>query len=414
MLKSIALAQLRLGMYVHSIPGGWINHPFWRKSFKIETLEDLQTLRECPVEEVTIDTAKGRDIAPEHDIDDETDAAEQDDAAPPAEIAIAHQGASATVAVRKPATRTETAVERERAARIISSSKSTVLNMFSEVRMGKTVDVKDAAELVTEITSSVSRNADALISLARLKTTDDYTYMHSVAVCAMMISLANQLGMTQEQIKQAGMAGLLHDVGKMAVPLDILNKPAKLTEEEFASVRSHTVQGHSILKQIEGIGEVALDVSLHHHEKIDGSGYPFNLKADSISIMAKMGAVCDVYDAITSNRPYKAGWDPARSIRHMAASAGHFDPITMEAFVKAIGIYPTGSCVILQSGRLGIVVDQRPEHLLTPRIKLFYSTTSRMPLKPEIIDLARGGDKIVAYADPAKWGIRSLPSIDLD
>ncbi len=401
-------------MYVHSIPGGWINHPFWRKSFKIETLEDLQTLRECPVDEVTIDTAKGRDIAPEHDIDDETGEAEQDDAAPAAEIAIAHQGASATVAVRKPATRTETAVERERAARIISSSKSTVLNMFSEARMGKTVDVKDAAELVTEITSSVSRNADALISLARLKTTDDYTYMHSVAVCAMMISLANQLGMTQEQIKQAGMAGLLHDVGKMAVPLDILNKPAKLTEEEFASVRSHTVQGHSILKQIEGIGEAALDVSLHHHEKIDGSGYPFNLKADSISIMAKMGAVCDVYDAITSNRPYKAGWDPARSIRHMAASAGHFDPITMEAFVKAIGIYPTGSCVILQSGRLGIVVDQRPEHLLTPRIKLFYSTTSRMPLKPEIIDLARGGDKIVAYADPAKWGIRSLPSIDLD
>jgi putative nucleotidyltransferase with HDIG domain len=416
MLKSIALTQLRLGMYVHSIPGGWINHPFWRKSFKIETLEDLQTLRECPVEEVTIDTAKGRDIAPEHEIDDEADKddeGEHDEAAPPAGIAIAHEGASATVAVRKPATRTETAVERERAARIISSSKSTVLNMFSEARMGKTVDVKDAAELVTEITSSVSRNADALISLARLKTTDDYTYMHSVAVCAMMISLANQLGMTQEQIKQAGMAGLLHDVGKMAVPLDILNKPAKLTEEEFASVRSHTVQGHGILQQIEGIGEAALDVSLHHHEKIDGSGYPFNLKADSISIMAKMGAVCDVYDAITSNRPYKAGWDPARSIRHMAASAGHFDPITMEAFVKAIGIYPTGSCVILQSGRLGVVVDQRPEHLLNPRIKVFYSTTSRMPLKPEIIDLARGSDKIVAYADPAKWGIRNVPGIDL-
>lgn len=409
MLKSIAIEQLRLGMYVHSIPGGWINHPFWRKSFKIDTLEDLQTLRDCPVDEVTIDTAKGRDIAPEHDHDDHDGQAQ-----PSGEIVIAHQGASATVAVRRPATRTETAVERERAARIISSSKSTVLHMFSEARMGRTVDVKDAAELVTEITSSVSRNADALISLARLKTTDDYTYMHSVAVCAMMISLANQMGMTPEQTRQAGMAGLLHDVGKMAVPLDILNKPAKLTEEEFASVRSHTVQGHGILQQIEGIGEAALDVSLHHHEKIDGTGYPFNLKSDSISVMAKMGAVCDVYDAITSNRPYKAGWDPARSIRHMAASAGHFDPITMEAFVKAIGIYPTGSCVILQSGRLGVVVDQRPDQLLTPRIKLFYSTTSRMPLQPEIIDLARGGDKIVAYADPAKWGIRSLPGIDLN
>ncbi|WP_039875303.1 HD-GYP domain-containing protein [Herbaspirillum frisingense] len=402
MLKSIALEQLRLGMYVHSIPGGWISHPFWRKSFKIESLEDLQTLRDCPIDQVTIDTAKGRDIAPDHLEDDPEDAHEEHD--PTAAVAVA---------VRKPAQRTESAVERERAARIISSSKSTVLNMFSEARMGKAVDVKDAAELVTEITSSVSRNADALISLARLKTTDDYTYMHSVAVCAMMISLANQLGMTQEQTKQAGMAGLLHDVGKMAVPLDILNKPAKLTEEEFASIRSHTVQGHSILQQIEGIGEVPLDVSLHHHEKIDGSGYPFNLKSDGISIMAKMGAVCDVYDAITSNRPYKAGWDPARSIRHMASSAGHFDPVTMQAFVKAIGIYPTGSCVILQSGRLGVVVDQRPDQLLTPRVKVFYSTTSRMPLKSDIVDLAHGSDKIVAYADPAKWGIRSLPSIDL-
>ena len=303
MLKSIALEQLRLGMYVHSIPGGWISHPFWRKSFKIESLEDLQTLRDCPIDQVTIDTAKGRDIAPDHLEDDPEDAHEEHD--PTAAVAVA---------VRKPAQRTETAVERERAARIISASKSTVLNMFSEARMGKAVDVKDAAELVTEITSSVSRNADALISLARLKTTDDYTYMHSVAVCAMMISLANQLGMTQEQTRQAGMAGLLHDVGKMAVPLDILNKPAKLTEEEFASIRSHTVQGHSILQQIEGIGEVPLDVSLHHHEKIDGSGYPFNLKSDGISIMAKMGAVCDVYDAITSNRPTRrAGTRPVRS-----------------------------------------------------------------------------------------------------
>ncbi|WP_443115960.1 HD-GYP domain-containing protein [Herbaspirillum seropedicae] len=402
MLKSIALDQLRLGMYIHSIPGGWISHPFWRRSFKVETLEDLRTLRDCPIDTVTIDTTKGRDVTREDPEEEDADQEADAPAAPPADPAP-----------HKPASRTDTAIERERAQRIISSSKSTVLHMFSEARMGKAIDVKDAAELVTEITASVSRNADALISLARLKTTDDYTYLHSVAVCAMMISLANQLGMTPQQTKQAGMAGLLHDVGKMAVPLDILNKPAKLTEEEFASVRMHTVQGHGILQQIEGIGEVALDVSLHHHEKIDGSGYPFNLKADSISIMAKMGAVCDVYDAITSNRPYKAGWDPARSIRHMAASAGHFDPITMQAFVKAIGIYPTGSCVMLQSGRLGVVVDQRPDQLLTPRVKVFYSTANRTPLKSEIIDLSHSTDKITAYADPAKWGIRNLPGIEL-
>ncbi|WP_050468578.1 HD-GYP domain-containing protein [Herbaspirillum chlorophenolicum] len=400
MLKSIATEQLRLGMYVHSIPGAWIDHPFWRKSFKLDRFEDLEALRAGPIREIVIDTAKGRDIAPE-------DAAEDDEETPPPD-----SPAAPAPVPRKAATRTDTRVERERAAKIISSSKSTVLNMFSEARMGKTVDIKDAAELVTEITSSVSRNADALISLARLKTADDYTYMHSVAVCAMMISLAHQLGMSHDQTKQAGMAGLLHDVGKMSVPLDILNKPAKLTEEEFASVRSHTVAGHSMLRQIDGISQAALDVSLHHHEKIDGSGYPFNLKADQISVMAKMGAVCDVYDAITSNRPYKAGWDPARSIRHMASSAGHFDASIIEAFVKAIGIYPTGSCVMMQSGRLAVVVDQRPDQLLTPRVKVFYSTQSKMPLKPEMVDLAHSNDKIIAYADPAKWDIRNLPSLD--
>jgi len=408
MLKSIATEQLRLGMYVHSIPGAWINHPFWRKSFKLDSLEDMQALRASPIREILIDTTKGRDVTPEEapDEDDEDDG-------DVTQVSLIEAPAIHGTTPRKPTVRSDTTQERERAARIISSSKSTVLHMFAEARMGKTVDVKDAAELVTEITASVSRNADALISLARLKTTDDYTYMHSVAVCAMMISLAHQMGLPQDQAKQAGMAGLLHDVGKMSVPLDILNKPAKLTAEEFASVRSHTVAGHAILQQIDGIGQAALDVSLHHHEKIDGSGYPFNLKSDQISIMAKMGAVCDVYDAITSNRPYKAGWDPARSIRHMAGSAGHFDSSTMEAFVKAIGIYPTGSCVLMQSGRLAVVVDQRPDHLLTPRVKVFYSTLTKMPQRPEIIDLSHVSDKIIAYADPAKWGIRHLPDVEL-
>lgn len=400
MLKSIATEQLRLGMYIHSIPGAWINNPFWRKSFKLDRFEDLQTLHASPIREITIDTAKGRDVMPPGAGEDNEDPQH------------ATQAPATPAPVAQQAARTDVRVERERATKIISSSKSTVMHMFSEARMGKAVDVKDAADLVDEITSSVSRNADALISLARLKTTDDYTYMHSVAVCAMMISLAQQLGMSREQAKQAGMAGLLHDVGKVSVPLDILNKPDRLTEEEFASVRSHTVAGHSILQQLDGIGQAALDVSLHHHEKIDGSGYPYNLKGDQISIMAKMGAVCDVYDAITSNRPYKAGWDPARSIRHMANSAGHFDASTIEAFVKAIGIYPTGSCVLMQSGRLAIVVDQCPEHLLMPCVKVFYATQSKMPLKPEVVDLARSNDKIVAYADPAKWGIGRLPSFD--
>lgn len=206
--------------------------------------------------------------------------------------------------------------------------------MFQEARMGRTVDTVQAKRLVEEISDSVTRSPNALISLARLKTADDYTYLHSVAVCALMIALAKQLQLAEEQTRSAGIAGLLHDLGKAVMPMDVLNKPGKLTDEEFAIIKRHPEAGHQMLLG-SGADAIALDVVLHHHEKTDGSGYPKRLKADAISLYARMGAVCGVYDAITSNRPYKAGWDPAESIRRMAEwTSGHFDPTIFQAFVK--------------------------------------------------------------------------------
>jgi HD-GYP domain-containing protein (c-di-GMP phosphodiesterase class II) len=160
-----------------------------------------------------------------------------------------------------------------------------------------------------------------------------------------------------------------------------------------------------------GVDEIALDVVLHHHEKTDGSGYPKCLKDAKISLHAKMGAVCDVYDAITSNRPYKAGWDPADSLRKMAEWAdGHFDPTVFQAFVKSLGIYPIGSLIKLDSGRLGVVVDQSRKSLLTPKVKVFYSTRSRARIKPEIVDLSRPGcpEKISNREDPANWNFPDM------
>ena len=154
---------------------------------------------------------------------------------------------------------------------------------------------------------------------------------------------------------------------------------------------------------------LTLDVCLHHHEKIDGSGYPHGLESGQLTLHAKTGAVCDVYDAITSNRPYKAGWDPAESIRKMTEWTGHFDPRVFQAFVKSIGIYPTGSLVKLASGRLGVVVEQSPKSLLTPRVKVFFSTRSRAYIPPELVDLARLGnvEKIAGREDAATWGIKN-------
>ncbi|RYF63073.1 MAG: HD-GYP domain-containing protein, partial [Comamonadaceae bacterium] len=278
-------------------------------------------------------------------------------------------------------------------------------------RLGRAVDTEGAQSLVQEISDSITRNPGALISLARLKTADDYTYMHSVAVCALMVALARQLQMDDEQARLAGMAGLLHDLGKAAIPLEILNKPGKLTDQEFTVVRGHSVKGFQMLKVGGNVPTEVLDACLHHHEKVDGSGYPRKLRGDAISVIARMAAICDVYDAVTSDRPYKRGWDPAESLRRMAEWSGnHFDKRLFQAFVKSIGIYPVGSLVRLTSGRIGVVVEQSPQALTTPIVKVFFSTKSDLRIPPERVNLAAPGsaEKIVAREDPARWNFIDL------
>lgn len=400
MLKRINVQQLTVGMHLKEFCGSWMEHPFWRTSFVITDPKDIDSILASSIKEVWIDCAKGIDVAPGEQAISESES----------EAQVEAELLQAAVQVRE-VTRTPVAAEIARAVKICAKSKQAVASMFNEARMGKTVDTAGAQKLVEEISDSVTRNPGALISLARLKTADDYTYMHSVAVCALMIALAKQLGLDAEQTRSAGIAGLLHDLGKAAMPMEVLNKPGKLTDEEFAIIKSHPEEGHRMLLAGSGVDPVALDVVLHHHEKTDGSGYPKRLKDAEISQFAKMGAVCDVYDAITSNRPYKSGWDPAESLRKMAEwTKGHFDPMIFQAFVKSLGIYPIGSLVILSSGRLGIVVDQAEKSLLTPRVKVFFSTKANARIKPEVVDLSRPGcpEKISGREDPAKWNFPDL------
>ena len=400
MLKRIPVEQLRLGMHVHEFCGSWMDHPFWRTAFLLDNDKDLQTIRTTGIREVWIDTSKGLDVEGGHA--EETVAAE-------VEAALAHVDTPG-----KRAPYADIAHEAVRAARICAKSKQAVTSMFHEARMGQALNADDALPIVEEITTSVTRNPGALISLARLKNKDDYTYMHSVAVCALMVSLARQLGLDEEQTRQAGLAGLLHDIGKMMISPDVLNKPGKLTDAEFATMKTHPAEGHKLLLEGSGISDIALDVCLHHHEKVDCSGYPDRLCDEQISLYAKMGAVCDVYDAVTSDRPYKKGWGPAESIRKMAEwSRGHFDQRVFEAFVRSIGIYPVGSLVKLKSEHLGVVVEQTEKSLLTPRVKVFFSIKSNARIQPEILDLSKPGcrDKIVSHEDPAEWKISNIQEL---
>lgn len=402
MLKCIAVADVRVGMFIHEFCGAWMDHPFWKSKFLLKTEKDLQRIQASSIGELWIDVSKGLDVA-------------VGTVSVTAEEAAAEAEANLLAAVQSPPVSLAVSMEEEvtRAAKLCARSKEAVISMFTDARMGQALQFEQAGELVEEISDSVLRHPNALISLARLKNADEYTYMHSVAVCALMIALARQLGLNEAQVREAGLAGLLHDIGKMAIPSAVLNKPGKLTDSEFATVRDHPEAGSRMLIESKQVSALVLDVCLHHHEKMDGSGYPHRLEGEQISLYARMGAVCDVYDAITSNRPYKQGWDPAESIRKMAEWKGHFDPVVFQAFVKTVGIYPVGSLVRLESGRIGVVIEQQAKSLLAPRVKVFFSAKSKTPIPQEVLDLSKllGRDKIVSRESAEEWGFRNVDEL---
>ena len=445
MLKVISTKQVRLGMFIQELKGSWIDHPFWKGAFKLDSAVDLKKLQNSIIKEIVIDTSKGLDVenvskitpttsvqtpakglasSAKRVVNDKKNAfADIEDLDtlelgalidPPSLLAIENPSDVAPLAnPERQRAKISASAEREQAKRVINDSKKAVATMFDDARMGKAVSVGAAMQMVDDIAASVDRNLGALISLVRLKNKDEYTYMHSVAVCALMVALAKELGLSESEIRQAGLAGLLHDIGKAGIPSDVLNKPGALTDEEFSLVKLHPERGHQLLMQANILDEVVVDVCLHHHEKVNGMGYPHQLQANEISLFAKMGAVCDVYDAITSNRPYKAGWEPGISMQRMAQWEGHFDDTIFKAFVKSVGIYPIGSMVKLKSGRLAVVIDQSQKSLLMPLIKVFFSTKLNLRIKLELIDLSNPfeQDTIVGHEDPISWGIHDINEI---
>ena len=417
MLKKIRVDEVRLGMHLHALEGAWMDHPFWKTRFIIRDAEQLKKLQDSVIAEVWIDASKGLDVAGAP-------------AAPPSLALPAAEPAPAPVAARPavppaqpsppqapsstpiPPPSKAFAEEMRTATAVCNKGKAQVQKMFNEARLGRAIDAESFMPLVQEISDSVFRNPGAMVSLARLKTQDDYTYMHSVAVCALMVALGRELGFDEEQCRVAGTAGLLHDVGKALMPLDILNKPGKLTDDEFDVMRSHPVRGHELLQEARGADPSTMDVCLHHHERFDGGGYPHKLPNDRLNQLVRMGSICDVYDAITSNRPYKNGWDPADSIGKMASWKGQFDPVVFATFVKSVGIYPTGSLVRLRSERLAVVIEQNAAALTAPVVRVFYSLKSNMPVSLQRLELGGGtSDRIIAREPPDRWNFTFLDEL---
>ncbi|MEH3102109.1 HD-GYP domain-containing protein [Sphingomonas adhaesiva] len=383
MLIEIATKDARLGMYVHAVEGGWLASPFWRSHLVLSKPSEIAKLVKAGIATITIDTSKG--VGPAQAA---PPAPPVDDVPAIADRRVASEDAPYSGPERR--LRKRGSSELDRARETVERSKEAVSRMFAEVRMGNAVDAADVSPLVDEIAESVARDATAMLKVTRLKNKDEYTYLHSVAVCALMINFARRLNLPEDEVRDLGMAGLLHDIGKMSVPSALLDKPGALEPGERSVVQSHPVKGHQLLSESENISAAVLDVCLHHHERVDGTGYPERLTGEQLSLHARMSAICDVYDAVTSNRPYKRPWSPSEALARMRSWEGHFDPALFAIFIESIGIYPVGGLVRMGDNKLAVILTANDEDPTAPRVRCFYDIPAQAMVPHRDVDTGGG------------------------
>lgn len=273
-------------------------------------------------------------------------------------------------------------------------------DIINNIRIGRALDFNEAKEAVSECVDSILRNPDTLRWLTQIKKRDEYTAEHSMNVCVLSATFARHLGMLQSEIETVALCGLLHDVGKAKIPEEVLNKPGKLSEDERNIMRMHTVYGKEILTTSDNKNLITIDVAHAHHERIDGRGYPRKLKEHQIPLFAKIVALADVYDAITSSRCYDKGRTSLTALNIIYKEAGiHFDAELAREFIKCIGIYPPGSIVEMTNGEVGIVIHNDQISRLKPRVILLLdehkeSITHRF-IDMKKVDLDRAGQPYV-------------------
>jgi len=398
MLKKIDVSQLRVGMFIHDLSCEWMTHPFVRNRFVISKHEEIAKIIEAGIHDLVIDARRGLDVR---------DAPTLAEAQAVTEAELVHIATSQ----QAPVARVALGDELKRAQLVREQATDLVRTVMADARLGKAIEMDRVAPVVQAITESILRNPAALVGLLRIKSKDDYTFLHSVSVCALLVAFCRSRKLDQDTTWQAGLGGLLHDTGKALIPDSILNKPGPLTVEEFEIVKKHPRDGYQILIQSPDIGPIPLDITLNHHERRDASGYPGGHGSDAISELTQMAAIVDVYDAITADRCYHKGISAAAALRKIHEwSRHHFNPALTQDFMRCVGIYPVGTMVLLESGRLAVVVEAHETNLLSPKVHVFFDTKNSVYIKPVLVDLARpfgagGADRIVRHEQPPKWNV---------
>ncbi|CAN7723172.1 HD-GYP domain-containing protein [Rhizobium sp. LjRoot98] len=303
MLKRIKRHQVRVGMFVTDIEDPLRDEAAPVRSFLLKDEAAAAKVRASNIISLVIDIRRGVDVG-----------------SGPAQPE-ARQGEASLSSL----SRAFTQAEIKEALQTIEQTRPLLDTLFANVRLSGAATFEPADRAVEQIAKSMESNPAALIGITRLKTKDEYTFLHSLAVSALMVHFARFLKFDEQAVRILGVSGLLHDIGKMVMPDALLSKKGALTDEEMAQIRTHPVRGYELLSRQADMPQIVLDVCLHHHERIDGKGYPFGLSDEQLSPSARIAAICDVYDAMTSARPYKRAWTPAETLRMMLKSEGHFD-----------------------------------------------------------------------------------------
>ncbi|HVL02574.1 MAG TPA: HD-GYP domain-containing protein [Dongiaceae bacterium] len=364
-LVKVPSEQLELGMHVAKLDRPWLETPFLLQGFPINKQEDLDALRTI-CEYVYIDVLKTHYITPE--------------------------ARTNVIAPGTPTTRyqTTTAVENEIRAASEAYRKNLEEIKTLLVQIGGGADslhAKLVKQHVRECVDSIERNPSAMMWLTRIKHADQYTAEHCVNVGVLAMSLGRHLGVNRQQLEMLGLAGVLHDVGKMKLDQDILFKQGRLNDAEFQHVKQHTTFGKELLASDPLVPAEVIAAAYSHHERMDGRGYPERLPEQAIGFYARVVSIVDAYDAITSRRCYSAPRTSAQALKILYEHAGtHFDQKLVVKFIETIGIYPPGSVVEMDSGEVGVVLSADPENRLLPKIALLRDANKK-PMLQRVIDL---------------------------
>ena len=376
--------DLKIGMYVSELDHPWIESPFLFQGFIIENDELLQQiLSSCKY--VYVDTEKTP-----VDIAASLETLDPNKQAPITKPKPGKSHFTDTVALNKikfdkdDFTKNLTQARKSR-----DKTRSYIDSMLSEARMGRIIDTRKAKQLVAELASNIAVSVDASLWLTQLKKRDEYTAIHSLNVCVLSIIFGRALKLPEHELNELGLGALLHDIGKMRVPDSVLNKPGRLTADEFEIMKTHPGIGFELAKQDKNLSQDVLTIIRNHHERLNGQGYPDNLPESDITYYTKIVSITDVYDAVTSDRVYHDGMTPHEAMKKMYEwMPNNFDEDLMQAFIRTLGIYPVGSVVELETGHIGLVVKLNNEHRLKPVVMIVMNRNKEYYPQRKLINLA--------------------------